>query len=137
MTRNVVEQTKTESMVLEPLTTRRKTRMTKALELTHATQKNDKKEVTHYDIVANGVTVGKATKAEKGMFAFEGIPGAVSGKVDNQKTMRDLKVAVGKLVITDYVTKNAPAPKPKIEKTNKAAEPAPSPAGEGEDINLD
>lgn len=116
-----------------------------AYEITHTTQKNDAKEVTGYEIKVDGVTVGTATKDDKGKFHFTTIAGAAKDSADH-KTMRDLKVQVGKDVEAAYLKANAPAPKPKAEKASKttkadeaeqkAATAEPAPASD-EDVDLD
>lgn len=94
-----------------------------AYEITHTTVKNDKKEVTHYDIKADGAMLGTATKTDKGKFNFKAVDGAGKDLTDI-KTMRDLKTEVGKNIPKGFVEANKPAAKPKADKPKpaKAAE---------------
>lgn len=96
-----------------------------AYEITHTTVKNDKKEVTHYDIKADGAMLGTATKTDKGKFNFKAADGAGKDLTDI-KTMRDLKTEVGKNIPKGFVEANKPAAKPKADKpkTDKPAKAA-------------
>lgn len=96
------------------------------MELSHTAVKNDAKEVTHYDLKADGVVVGQAFKTDKGKFTFKSTLGNIEEPV---ATMRDLKTAVINLDgLTDHVKANAaakPAKEPKPAKSaTKAAKSA-------------
>lgn len=77
--------------------------------MTYTAIKNDAKEVTHYDIKADGTKVGLATKDDKGNFTF--IPNWEDGAlIADQKTMHDLKAEVEKVIPDGYVAANKPKP---------------------------
>lgn len=100
--------------------------------VTHTTQKNDKKEVTGYLMKIDGATVGTATKTDKGKFNFAPVDGA-GNALSDIKTMRDLKVEIAKSVPASFVSANKPKAEPKAAKPAKAQTSVPNPnTGEAE-----
>lgn len=74
------------------------------MDITYSVLKDDSKVVIGYDILADGVVVGRATKGEKGKFDFTAIDGAAKDE-SGIKSMKELKAAVGKTADEDFVAK--------------------------------
>ena len=111
----------------------------------HRAIKDEKKKITHYEIIADGEIVGTAKKGPGGPggSSFSFFPNWEGGKNIGHGTMRDLKKEVEKIIPEGYVenlkaSREADFPKRELNPgcVEPTAEIEPTPEIDEEDIDL-